>query len=404
MKKEKAMSTASERITTAISDQELARRWAAARKEMRELKIDALVMQSANDWLGGYVKWFTDIPATNGYPKTVIFHAPDPMTLIEMGNEGAVRKLNGTDPIHRGIDQVIGSPAFLSVAYTCDQHADYAISVLKQRGCRTVGLVGPAAIPHGFVARLQTVLGGAVSFVDATEFVDRLKAIKSEEEVGLIRQVTAMQDAVFTRVARAIKPGMRDIDVMALAQHEGQVLGSEQGIFLGASAPVGQRSGFMGRHFQGRTLKQGDHLTLLIENNGPGGYFAEMARILVLGKASNELIDGFEAMKEAQTYSLSLIKPGASCRDIANAHDAYMKKRGLPPELRLYAHSQGYDMVERPLIRADETMPLEKGMCLAVHPCFETPSIFAVICDNYMVEAQGPGECLHKTPKQIFEV
>ena len=60
----------------------------------------------------------------------------------------------------------------------------------------------------------------------------------------------------------------------------------------------------MPRHFQGRTLKAGDHLVLLIENNGPGGFFAEIARTLVLGKASNELIDGFEAMKEAQDYTL----------------------------------------------------------------------------------------------------
>jgi len=55
---------------------------------MAERKIDALVMQNANDWLGGYVKWFTDIPATNGYPKTVIFHAADPMTMIEMAASG----------------------------------------------------------------------------------------------------------------------------------------------------------------------------------------------------------------------------------------------------------------------------------------------------------------------------
>jgi hypothetical protein len=36
----------------------------------------------------------------------------------------------------------------------------------------------------------------------------------------------------------------------------------------------------------------------------------------------------------------------------------------LPPETRLYAHGQGYDMVERPLIRADESMWFEEGMCL----------------------------------------
>jgi hypothetical protein len=43
-------------------------------------------------------------------------------------------------------------------------------------------------------------------------------------------------------------------------------------------------------------------------------------------------------------------------------------------------------------------------MNLAVHPGYETPSIFSVICDNYFIEADGPGTCLHKTPKQIFEI
>ena len=397
------MSIVSERIITPISDQELARRWQAARKEMSERKIDALVMQNASDWLGGYVKWFTDLPATNGYPKTVIFHASDPMTLIEMGGTGMVRKLKGADPVHRGIDEVVGSPSFLAVNYTDNYHADCALSVLKRYGYRSIGLVGPGSMPHAFVMRLQGGLAAA-RFVDATDFVDHLKAIKSAEEIGLIRQCAHMQDAVFAKVARSIKPGMRDIDVTALAQHEGQVLGSEQGIFLGSSSPVGQRAPFAPRHFQGRTLKPGDHLVLLIENNGPGGFYAEIARTLVLGKASNEMIDGFEAMKEAQTYTLSLMKPGASCRDIAIAHDAYMKQRGLPPELRLYAHSQGYDMVERPMLRADETMTIEANMNFAVHPGYETPSMWTTICDNYMVEAHGVSECLHRTEKKVFEV
>jgi Xaa-Pro aminopeptidase len=109
-------------------------------------------------------------------------------------------------------------------------------------------------------------------------------------------------------------------------------------------------------------------------------------------------------MREAQDYTLSLMKPGASCRDIANAHDAYMKRRGMPPEIRLYAHSQGYDMVERPMLRADETMPIEADMNFAVHPGYETPSMWMTICDNYMVEADGVGDCMHKTEKKIFEV
>jgi Xaa-Pro aminopeptidase len=81
-----------------------------------------------------------------------------------------------------------------------------------------------------------------------------------------------------------------------------------------------------------------------------------------------------------------------------------MQARKLPPEKRLYAHGQGYDLVERPLIRADETMALEAGMNLAVHPGYQSNSLFAVICDNYLVTEAGVSECLHKTEKKVFEV
>src|SRR5205814_3452011 len=136
--------------------------------------------------------WFTDIPATNGYPKTVIFHAKEPMTLIEMGGFGAVRKLKGTDPVHRGIEEVIGSPSFLSVNYTDNYHADCAAAVLEKRNYRTIGLVAPGSMPHAFVTRLKERLSGT-TFLDATDCIDRLKAIKSEEEIGLIRRCAEMQ-------------------------------------------------------------------------------------------------------------------------------------------------------------------------------------------------------------------
>ena len=209
---------------------------------------------------------------------------------------------------------------------------------------------------------------------------------------------------MFAEVLSTIRPGLRDIDVTALAEQAGLRLGGEQGIFLGGSSPVGIRSPFVPRFMQGRQLREGDHLSLLIEINGLGGFYTEIARTMVLGKASDELKDGFEAVREAQAHSLAMLKPGMRASEVAAAHDAYMTARGLPPELRLYAHGQGYDMVERPLIRADETMTIEAGMCLAVHPGYETASIFAVICDNYLIGEDGPGECLHLTPKQIFEI
>lgn len=392
-----------ERVLNPISTAELNRRWDAVRRAMQERKIDALIMQNSNDWLGGYVKWFTDIPAYNGYPRTVIFHAADLMTVVDMGPRGARRKLDGGHDVHRGVGEILCTPAFTSVAYTFGYQAELALEDLKRRNCRTVGWLGAGAIPHRFVSQVEAGLSGTV-FVDATDWIDAIKAVKSAEEIALVRKCAAMQDDIFARVLKKVRPGMRDNDITALAQYEGRLLGSEQGLFLGSTAPLGQRSDFVDRYLQGRTLKEGDYFSLLIENSGPGGMYTEIARTVVLGKASNEIMDGFETVKEAQAHTLKTIKPGAACRDIAAAHDAFMQARGLPRELRLYCHGQGYDLVERPLVRADETMSLAENMNLAVHPGYETDTLFAVICDNYLVEANGVSECLHKTPKQVFEI
>jgi len=70
----------------------------------------------------------------------------------------------------------------------------------------------------------------------------------------------------------------------------------------------------MGRRFQGRTLSGGDHLSLLIEVNGPGGFFCEIARTLVLGKASAELLEGFNAVKAAQAARNATLCPQSRLR------------------------------------------------------------------------------------------
>jgi Xaa-Pro aminopeptidase len=391
------------RILTRISQAELTRRWSAMRRVMTDHGIDAIVMQNTNDWLGGYVKWFTDLPANNGYPRTVVFHADAPMSVVEMGPSGKQLTFAADETLHRGVGEMLHTPSFTSIGYTGRDDVQLTIDALRRHRNRTIGLITPGALPYAFVSVLKDQLATA-SFVDVTPDVDAIKAIKSDEEIALIQRTARLQDEVFAEVLKEIRPGLRDIEVTSIAQRKGQTLGSEQGIFLGGSSPLGIRSPFVPRYMQGRTLEKGDHLSLLIEINGPGGFYTEIARTIVLGKASSELTDAFAAVKAAQDYSLSLMKPGTSVRDVFAAHNIYMKRNGMPPETRLYAHGQGYDMVERPLIRQDDDMKLRQGMCLAVHPGYETPSLFAVICDNYMIEENGVGKCLHQTEKKIFQI
>jgi Xaa-Pro aminopeptidase len=391
-----------ERVATRISSSELERRWAAVRREMAARGIDALVMQNASDWLGGYVKWFTDVPAHNDYPRTVIFHRDDLMTLVEMGASGRRDRLGGKDVNNPGIGEIIYSPSFFSVAYTHDYDPVLVAGELARRGCKTIGLIGRGALPSGLVDAIRNKV--SATLVDASDLVDRIKAIKSPEEIALLRATAAMQDAVFAKVVAAIKPGMRDCDLGAIAQYEGQLLGSEQGIFRGSSEPLGRPAILRGRHFQDRVLRNGDYISLLIENNCRGGYYTELARTMVLGKASSELRDAFAVVCAAQKHTVSNLKPGASCPDIYAAHNAFMQSHGAPPEQRLYGHSQGYDMVERPLLRNDETIPIAADMCVAVHPGFPTKTNFVFICDNFLIHQDGSVEHMHKAEQKIYEV
>jgi len=364
--------------------------------------LDALVIQSERDFTGGYVKWFTDIPAY--YPRTVVFHRSDLMTVVEHGPLGDRRSLSGRDADNPGVEEIFTTSAFPSVNYTQTYDAEVVCNVVSRRGYRRIGLVGPEGMRYGFVSYMKRALAGKAETSDETDFIDHLKAVKSDEEIALIRRTAEMQDVVFGKVLSQIKPGMRDLEVAALAQYEGQLLGSEQGIFLGMSARLGRPAFFAQRHFQGRAIQAGDHMSFLIENNGLGGFYTELARTIVLGKASHELINGFEIVSEAQQHTVRGLRAGAACREIALAHDQFLQQKGVRPESRVYSHSQGYDLIERPLVRSDEPMRLERGMNMVVHPSYATPTMFAHICDNYLVTEDGACECLHKTPKVIFEL
>jgi Xaa-Pro aminopeptidase len=394
-----------ENLLNPISTAELERRWKAVRSKMDEQGIDALILQNSNDHLGGYVRWFTDLPATNGSPRTVIFPKDEPMTVVQQGGKGVVQNFAPDEQVNRGTATRLFSPSYSSVHYTRHYDADIMVEELRRRSYRTIGLVGTAAMYFAFGRRLTEGLDGSATFVDFTETVDQLKAIKSPEEIEWIRKTATMQDKVMERVLNEIKPGMRDFEVTALAQYVGHLMGSEQGTFNGASAPLGKPSSVMWhRHEQGRELGNGDHLNLLVENNGPGGLYTEISRTIVFGTASNELRHAFELCKDAQKATLQHMRPGVPCRDVFLKHNEFLTQHGAPPEKRLYAHSQGYDLVERPLIRDDETMTIEPGMNLAVHPVYASSNVFMILCDNFLIPAAGPPEPLHRTEQKIFEL
>jgi Xaa-Pro aminopeptidase len=397
------MQSSHPRAVNAVSLAELERRWSLVRRRMRELDIDALVVQNSSDWVGGYIRWFSNQPATNGYPTSLVFPRETGMSLIEQGPFGGLKESSDAELRATGVARRLTTPSYPSVAYTGGYDADIVAAELRRLGAQRVGFVAPAAMYHSFGQRLREVLSASVP-VDATDLVDRIKAIKSAEERAQIRQVATMQDEVMGRVLKFVRPGLRDFEVAAYAQYMAQQLGSEQGIYLCSSAQRGQAASFRPRSMQGRTLRVGDVFSLLIENNGAGGFYTELSRLMVLGKVPQELADAHAAVLDAQRFALSLLKPGAACREIFAQHNAYLSARGLPQEQRVSMHGMGYDMVERPLVRSDEDMQIEEHMAIVCHPGILNERLFVHNTEIHLIEAHGCSESLHRTPKQIFEI
>jgi len=114
--------------------------------------------------------------------------------------------------------------------------------------------------------------------------------------------------------------------------------------------------------------------------------------------------DEYEFILKARKFTLERLRPGAKPKEVWEAYNAFLREHKKPEEKRLHSHSQGYDMVERPLVRHDEPMAVGASMVFACHPTYATERTYSWICDNFLVGERGVVERLHKAAEKIFEL
>ncbi len=165
-----------------------------------------------------HIKWFTDYPAYNGYPRTVIFHADDLMTVVDMGPAGARRSLGGQNKdTASGIGDLIGTPAPSHRSpIPMVIRASLALTELNRRAYKRIGMLGAGAMPYHFVTQLENwpCPARTARSEDAhrTGWM-RSRRSKSDEEMTLVRRCAQMRDEVFACVEEdpaMPTPGMRD--------------------------------------------------------------------------------------------------------------------------------------------------------------------------------------------------
>jgi Xaa-Pro aminopeptidase len=381
-----------------VSTTELNRRWQAARSAMKEAELDFLLIENAASFFPGHVRWFTEMTVSDGDPVTVIFPLNDEMTTITHGG-AAPEEPRPPASMLRGVKKRISVPMLSALKDTGILNAEKIVEELKPyQNCR-IGLVGLGFMSVTFYQYVTSHLDTA-RFVDATDLVDSLKVIKSDEEISLIRETCRMQDALFQYSLSCVRPGRRNLDVQLDIKRRCQEMGGINSMTMVGSAPAG--TGAMIGSDVYRTIEDGDQVIILFENDGPAGFWGELARVICLGKVSPELEEQFGLAQQAQKVSLDLMKPGVSPTVLFNANNEFLRSHGYREQNALYGHGQGYDIAERPGLDPYEKMKIQARMDIAVHPLIISKQAVGWVCEDYLVSESGLNECLHKTPQKIF--
>jgi len=390
-----------ERVIKPISDAELERRWKAVREVMRERKVDFLLIENSADYLGGYIKWFTDLPAVHSYPLAAIFPVDDEMTTFSHGSSDPA-EAGPAAWLLRGVKKRVSTPIMTSVNFTTSFDAERIVEELRPYPNCRISFVNEGAIRAGFVNCIRKNMNGA-TFVDITDEIDLIKAIKSPEEIEHIKDSCHLHDEAMKACYEAIKPGIREFEIGAIGRFKAKMMGSEQLFIQIGSAPPGKNFPYSHIHGMNRVIQEGDSLGILIEAISPAGYYTHLHRTVCVGKIPEPLAKVYEDMMTAYRRTRDLLKPGADPVEILDDYNDFLRSKGYPIEKRLYAHGQGYDLVERPCCQVGETMKIHENMTIAIHPPISRNGT-ANICDNYMITRTGVSECLHETPQEIHVV
>ncbi|HNX17730.1 MAG TPA: Xaa-Pro peptidase family protein [Methanoregula sp.] len=111
------------------------------------------------------------------------------------------------------------------------------------------------------------------------------------------------------------------------------------------------------------------------------GYYADMTRTISKGKPDQQIIDMYDAVKEAQQIGISIIKAGVPGADAHNAVVDYFKSRGYESDTRGFIHNLGHGVGLQ--VHEFPTMgptggKLEQGYVVTVEPGLYYPEIGGV--------------------------
>ncbi len=239
-------------------------------------------------------------------------------------------------------------------------------AILKEQGVagQPVGL-DIAELPMIFALQQAglEVLDGQQTMLDARQ-------IKSADEIMLLNMSAAMVDGVYQVIAEHLKPGVRECDIVALANKTLYEMGSDD--VEGINAIAGERCSPHPHNFTDRLIRPGDQAFFDIIQSFTG-YRTCYYRTFNVGRATAAQKDAYKKAREWIDASIELVKPGVTTDKLAACWPK-AQDFGFADEMEAFAlqfgHGLGLALHERPIISRlvsfDKPLEIQEGMVFAL--------------------------------------
>ncbi len=232
------------------------------------------------------------------------------------------------------------------------------------------------------------------------EVLTALRMRKDDEEIGHLRTALAKaESALGALLNRGIEGrSEREIarELALLAEEAG--LDTHGGYGIVAAGPNGAAP----HHQSGeRIIAAGD--AVVIDFGGTyNGYHADITRTPVVGKASAEFREAYEAVLRANGAAFAAVRPGEACGAIDRAGRAVIERAGYGGYFtHRLGHGIGLDVHEEPYIVSGSQVRLSPGMTFTDEPGIYIPGQFGIrIEDVVRVTGEG-GEYLTSYPREL---
>jgi Xaa-Pro aminopeptidase len=373
-----------------VSNQEMERRWKLVRQVMNREGLDWLICGPGHP--NGYAKWLSNRPIRGA-------------TIAAFPIEGDLYFATHGDAVHHTPVDSYGVKHLVSCAQPnllVNTQAPVVLDAVKSKRPRKIGFLGMAFIA---ASTYETFVKGMpdVEFVDATDLIVPIKAVKSEEELIFMKRAAELHDMAVEVVRKTVRPGITANDVVEEVRHAFCLAGSESQNLRAGSAPPATVCKYVGPG--DRKITNGDQFAMLIECSEPGGYFSEMMPTVCIGKVPKELQRVFDDVLEALKILADLTIPGADPMKLLKANDDFMKSKGYPAEARLAGHCQGVDLVERPALSPlGETIRLQANMVISLHPTVHGEKAWGFPVNQSFLMTEDGLKSMTKTPQEIILV